>query len=121
MEAQFLLTILRDQELEMGIAYDWEYVSADARTGAMDGRAVTDCALAFCQTIAEAGYNPIVYFNQYQAENDLLLEELTEYDFWLAMYSDEMNFPHRVDLWQYTESGTVPGIEGTVDINLLLP
>ena len=37
------------------------------------------------------------------------------------MYSDEMTFPHRVDLWQYTESGTVPGIEGPVDINLLLP
>lgn len=121
LEAQFLLTILGNLEPEMGIAYDWEYVSADARTGAMDGRGVTDCALAFCQTIAEAGYKPIVYFNQYQAEHDLLLEELAGYDFWLAMYTDEMNFPHRVDLWQYTESGTVPGIEGTVDINLLLP
>lgn len=121
MEAEFLLTILGDRELEMGIAYDWEYVSADARTGTMDGRAVTDCALAFCDTVSGSGHKAIVYFNQYQAENDLLLEDLAAYDFWLAMYSDEMTFPHRVDLWQYTESGTVPGIEGPVDINLLLP
>ena len=50
-----------------------------------------------------------------------LLEELTDYDFWLAMYSDEMNFPYRVEMWQYTEEGSVPGIEGNADINLYLP
>lgn len=121
LEAQFLLTLLDDRELPMGIAYDWEYVSSEARTGAMDGRAVTDCALAFCDTITQSGHKAIVYFNQYQAENGLVLEALAGYDFWLAMYNDEMNFPYRVDLWQYTESGTVPGIEGAVDINLLLP
>ena len=120
-EASFLLSVLGDEKPEMGIAYDWEYVSADARTGTMDGRAITDCALAFCDTIAKNGHDAIVYFNQYQAENDLLLEELAAYDFWLAMYSDEMNFPYRVDMWQYTETGTVPGIDGTVDINLYLP
>jgi len=32
-----------------------------------------------------------------------------------------MTFPYRVDMWQYTEDGTVPGIDGTVDINLYLP
>lgn len=120
-EASFLLSVLGDEELDMGVAYDWEYVSTDARTGAMDGRAITDCALAFCDTITKNGHDAIVYFNQYQAENDLLLEELSDYGFWLAMYSDEMNFPYRVDMWQYTETGTVPGVDGTVDINLLLP
>lgn len=120
-EAKYLLHLLKDDEAEMGIAFDWEFVSADARTGNVDGRTMTDCAIAFCQTIAAAGHKPIVYFNQYQALNQYELEELTAYDFWLAMYTDEMTFPYRVNMWQYTEDGTVPGIEGTVDINLYLP
>lgn len=120
-EAKFLLSILGREKLEMGVAFDWEYVSADVRTGSMDGRTLTDCAIAFCDAVAKEGYKPIVYFNQDQAENVYLLEELTDYDFWLAMYSDEMVFPYRVDMWQYTETGTVPGIDGNVDIDLYLP
>lgn len=120
-EAKFLLTILKEDPAEMGIVFDWEYISEDARTGAVDGRTMTDCALAFCQTVADAGHKPMVYLNQYQALEQYALEELAEYGFWLAMYSDEMTFPYRVDMWQYTEDGTVPGIDGTVDINLYLP
>jgi GH25 family lysozyme M1 (1,4-beta-N-acetylmuramidase) len=120
-EAKFLLTMLKDAPAEMGIAFDWEYISADARTGNIDGQTMTDCAIAFCQTIANAGYKPIIYFNQHQALEQYALEDLSTYDFWLAMYNEEMTFPYRVDLWQYTEDGTVPGIEGPVDINLYLP
>ena len=120
-EAKFLLTMLKDAPAEMGIAFDWEYISADARTGNIDGQTMTDCAIAFCQTIADAGYKPIIYFNQHQALEQYALEDLSTYDFWLAMYNEEMTFPYRVDLWQYTEDGTVPGIEGPVDINLYLP
>ena len=120
-EAKFLLTILKDDPAEMGIAFDWEYVTDEARTGTMDGRTMTDCAISFCETIAAAGHKPMVYFNQHQALEQYVLEELTDYDFWLAMYTDEMTFPYRVDMWQYTEDGTVPGIDGPVDINLYLP
>lgn len=120
-EAEFLLSILKGNPAEMGIAFDWEYVSADARTGSLDGRTMTDCAIAFCETIKAAGYKPMVYFNQHQATEEYVLEDLAGYDFWLAMYTDEMTFPYRVDMWQYTEEGTVPGIEGIVDLNLYLP
>lgn len=32
-----------------------------------------------------------------------------------------MTFPFRVEMWQYTSEGTVPGIEGEVDINVYIP
>jgi len=51
----------------------------------------------------------------------MYLEELTEYGFWLAMYTDQMEYPYKVDMWQYTNEGTVPGISGNVDINLYFP
>lgn len=120
-EAAFALEILDGRELDFPLVFDWEYVSETARTGSADRRTVTDCALAFCQAAEDAGYTPMVYFNPHLAETGLLLEELTQYDFWLAMYDAPMTFPYRVQMWQYTQTGTVPGIEGNVDINLYLP
>ena len=43
------------------------------------------------------------------------------YDFWLAMYSDALRYAYRVRMWQYTSSGSVPGIQGRVDLNLYFP
>lgn len=120
-EADFLLSVIRDWELDMPVVYDWEYIGADARTGALDARTVTDCTVAFCQTVEQAGYQPMIYFNLHQARDFLHLEELAEYPSWLALYSDRMTYPYKVDMWQYTNQGHVPGIQGDVDINLLLP
>lgn len=120
-EAAFLLDILDGMEIQMPVVFDWEYVSQDARTGTADSRTITDCAIAFCKTVKAAGYEPMVYFNQDLGENLFLLQELTDYDFWLAMYSTEMDYPYRVDMWQYTDCGSIPGIEGNVDLNLYLP
>ena len=119
-EANFVLAVLKETELQMPVVFDWEYVSADARTGNMDRRTLTDCALTFCQVMEDAGYEVMLYFNQHLAQDFLILEELLAYDFWLAMYTDEMTCPYRIQMWQYTEEGSVPGISGNVDINLWL-
>ena len=65
------------------------------------------------------GVIAMIYFNSHVARDLLDLEELAEYPFWLAQYKNQMDFPHRVDLWQYTETGSVPGIPGDVDIDLM--
>lgn len=117
-EAEFLLEQIRDWELSMPVAYDWEYISADSRTAHVDARLLTDCTKAFCDRVREAGHTPMVYFNVNQSHKKLYLEELTDYGFWLAMYDAPMNYPHRVDMWQYSNTGTVPGIEADVDLNL---
>ena len=118
-EAQFVLDAIAEYDITMPVVFDWEHVAdEEARSAEMDPRTLTDCALAFLQTIEEGGYTPMMYFNPYQAKNDLYLEELTDYDFWLARYTKRMDFPYRVKMWQYTDSGTVPGIEVPVDINI---
>ena len=120
-EANFLLGIIKDWNLSMPVVYDWEYISADSRTGNMDARTLTDCAKAFCDTVAAAGYEPMVYFNTSQSFDLLYLQELTDYKFWLAQYRNALEYPYRVDMWQYTNTGSVPGIDGNVDINLFFP
>ena len=102
------------------MVYDWEYVSAEARTGNMDGQTLTRCATVFCQKVEQAGYEPMVYFIPHLAGDYYDLLQLRQYPFWLAMYTAVMDYPHRVEYWQYTDQGSVPGIDTTVDINLKL-
>ena len=118
-EADFVLERIGEYDITMPVVYDWEYISAEARTANMDRRTLTDCYLAFCEKIAQAGYTPMPYFNTYQSRSLMILSELEDYPFWLALYSSRMTFPYKVEMWQYTDSGRVPGIQGNVDINLL--
>lgn len=117
-EADFVLERIKKYDLTMPVVYDWEYISEEARTAKMDRRTLTDCYKAFCGKIAEAGYTPMPYFNTYQSRDLMILSELEDYPFWLALYSSRMTFPYRIEMWQYTDSGKVPGIEGNVDINM---
>ena len=117
-EARFVLDAVKDWEVEMPLVYDWEYVGPDARTAQMDAETLTALAKVFCRTVQEAGYQPMIYFGRSQSMDLLNLEELVEYPFWLAMYSSIMDYPYKVDMWQYTDSGSVPGVSGNVDMNL---
>lgn len=118
-EAAFALEVLAGFKLDLPLVYDWEYVSETARTAHVDARMLTDCTLTFCQAVEKAGYDSMIYFNSYQATDLLYLNELEQYPWWLAMYDISMEFPCKADLWQYTKTGSVPGIEGDADVNLM--
>lgn len=120
-EAQYALSIIDGWKVEMPIVYDWEFIQEGYRTDVVDARMLTDCTKAFCETVEKAGYKPMLYFNPSQSRKQMHLAELTDYGFWLAMYSDEMTYEYKVDMWQYSCTGKVPGINGNVDINLYFP
>lgn len=120
-EARYILEITKDWELDMPLVYDWECLADDYRTVGVDARQLTDYTIAFCDAVEQAGRDSMVYFNPSQSRKQMHLAELTEYGFWLAMYTDQMNYPYKVDMWQYTNQGAVPGIRGNVDINLYFP
>ena len=120
-EIKYMLEILGDYELQMPIVLDWEIPTDTARTANMDARTLTEIQKHFCALMTEKGYQPMVYFNWHQASNLLYLSELEDYPFWLALYRDRMTYPYKVEMWQYTDKGQVPGIEGNVDINVYMP
>ena len=120
-EAEFVLQLIEGWDLQMPVVYDWECLAEDYRTVGVDSRTLTDCTKAFCDRIRQAGYEPMVYFNPSQSRTQLYLAELVDYKFWLAMYSDYMTYEYKVDMWQYTNQGSVPGIRGKADINLWFP
>ncbi len=118
-EAEFFLEQVKDWELDLWAVYDWERMGGHARTADMDADTLTECTKVFLERVRKAGYAPMVYCNRSQARDLLHMEKLRQYGIWLAMYSDPIDlFPYRMTLWQYTNTGSVPGISGNVDINL---
>lgn len=124
-EAYFVVNHLEPyaEHITMPVVFDWEHMNnLDARANDIrDPDLLTECTIAFLQTIEAAGYRPMVYFNRTQARYYLNLEELTDYEFWLAAYTQRMDFPYKIKMWQYTCEGEVPGIPGPCDINIYFP
>lgn len=123
-EARFVLELLGDAQLQMPVVFDWETIpSADARANDVTNAELNRFAMLFCQEIKAAGYRPMVYFNLDFAKwrYDLQTIQDAGYGFWLAMYSESMTYANKVDMWQYSCTGTVPGIGTNVDLNLYFP
>ena len=118
-EAKAVLEQVSGYDIQYPIYYDWETISGDeARTDTITTSELTACAQAFCQTIVEAGYETGIYFNLTQAMRYFRLNELSDYDFWLAEYQEVPTYPFAIDMWQYSSGGSVPGIDTRVDMDL---
>lgn len=68
---------------------------------------------------AKTGRQPIIYTNYFMFTT-IFEPYFKEYTFWIANYSDipERMKDDRIQYWQYTDQGMVPGIEGNVDLNM---
>jgi GH25 family lysozyme M1 (1,4-beta-N-acetylmuramidase) len=118
-EALYALELTEDWELDFPIVYDWEYIDENARTADVDADTLTACAIAFCQEISDAGRKTMIYVSPWFG--NLHLDQLNEYPQWIALYKDHMDYKHHFDMWQYTCTGSVPGVKGDVDINIFFP
>lgn len=117
-EARYALSLIEGWELDLPLVYDWEHISEDARTGSMEESDKIRFTKAFCQTVEKAGVQPMVYVAPWASVDYMLAVE--QYPIWLVLYSDQMTFKYHFDYWQYSCTGSVPGIEGDVDINLYI-
>ena len=117
-EANYVLEQIKDYPLSYPVIFDWEDIEADARTDGMDSVQLTKNAIAFCDTIEQAGYRAGVYFNQRFGYEEFDLESLQDYVFWLAEYNDTPSFSFHFQIWQYCNDGRVDGIKTDVDLNL---
>lgn len=122
-EADFLLEILAGKPIDGPVVFDWEVIGTkDARTYGLDTQTLCAAANAFCRRIEQAGYTPMVYFNSYAGYVKYDLSEIMEYDFWFAQYKEQPDFYYNFQMWQYTSSGKVSGIDGNVDLDVwMLP
>jgi len=121
-EAKFVLDRIKGYSLQMPVYYDIESVDYD--TGRLDSAGLskaqkTALCTAFCDTIIKSGYSAGVYANytwlNYYIDGAGLGRK---YPIWLAHYTSNTNYDQRMDMWQYSGSGTVSGISAYTDVNV---
>ena len=118
-EAEFVLEHVRGYEIDGPIVYDTEEIKGDtARTDNNTRQEFTNYCKVFCDTIEQAGYDPMIYANMKWMAFTLDMEQLADYDFWYADYHDVPQCPYDYEIWRYSETGAVPGINANVDLNV---
>lgn len=118
-EANFVLQKIAPYKIECPVVFDVEKVVGDnGRMNAISVEERTRLTKLFCDTIAAAGYKPMIYHNMEMGAMMLELSELEQYDKWFAYYNPDMYWPYEYKIWQYTDKGRVNGVEGEVDLNI---
>ena len=116
-EASMVLSLVSGYSLPLGVYYDTESV-AGGRANAISANERTACAVAFCETIRNAGYKAGVYSYASWFYNALNFANISKYNTWIAQYRDTLSFNYKYNIWQYTGSGRVNGISTAVDMNI---
>ena len=113
-EAQFVLDHVRPYNITGPVVYDTEEIKWDTyRAEDNTSEEYTKYCRVFCDAVEAAGYEPMIYCNMKWMAFTLDMEELAGYDFWYADYYDVPQCPYDYKIWQYSETGVVPGINGT--------
>ena len=114
-DAKWVIEQLKPYKLELPVVFDWEnwsfYQEFDKSFYNL-----TQMANTFLSTIEKAGYKPMLYSSKNYLEN-VWFE--TKYPVWLAHYTEKTTYQGKYDVWQLCSNGTVPGIKGNVDINVM--
>ena len=119
-EADFVLENLKDYNVDLPIVIDVEEsASSDSRTKDLTKEERTKAVIAFCERLKENGYDVMIYGNTKSFMIMMDNEKLEDYDKWFAYYKYPLRFPYKMKMWQYTSNGTVDGIDGGVDINIM--
>lgn len=112
-EAKHVLRLLEPYKNNLSYPVYYDLEEAGTENGAVER------ALAFGEIIEAEGYWCGIYANQYWWRT-YLKNGLDRYTKWVAKYSDEKpsGISGTYDIWQYSSKGTIPGIEGNVDMNI---
>ena len=120
-EAQFVLDAIKPYNITYPVVVDVEeIVSGTSRQESLSVEELTEIVKTFCETIEDAGYDVMIYSNLKGFIANVNLEELEDYDKWFANYDTTPYYPYKFTMWQYSQSGSVDGIDGDVDLDIYL-
>lgn len=122
-EANFALQCIEGYQIDLPIIMDYEFYGNDGRlyNEHLSKSQMTENALAFCDTISNAGYQPMLYANKSFLTDSINASEVAAVaPIWLAHYTTNTSYTGEYAQWQYSDAGTVSGIDTNVDSNFYL-
>lgn len=131
-EASLTLAKLNGMSLDLPVVMDWE-TETYYRTWKLGAEDLKNCITAYCSTIAQNGYTPMVYLDGSNINRlgSYFGEVFSKYKLWYAypyaVYADGSWYKtgdtvpprsYSYAYWQYSWHGKVPGIPREVDLDL---
>jgi len=124
-EANELVSYLKKtgKTFELPIFFDIE----DNTQNSLSKQDKTNICKAFGEIVQNAGYKVGIYSSKYWLMNQIDLAQIpSSYDIWVASYgtnngsvpASKYEFAGNHDIWQYTSTGRIDGINGNVDFNI---
>ena len=111
-EAVSFMQVIKGINFELPVFYDIE----EKCQYSLSSEQLTDIACAFCETLESKGYYVGIYASTSWMKR-FNYDRIKRYTLWVAQYYNVCQYPNNHDMWQYTSSGMVDGINGRVDIN----
>ena len=109
-EAAFLLKTINGFPMPCGIFLDVE----EPKMLELEPDKLLDVIETWCEAIFRAGYVPGLYGSEYNLWAKIPPDVIPEYALaWVAHYGKEPDAA--CDLWQFSDSGSIPGYKGNVD------
>ena len=119
-EADGCIDTVSEYRLDYPVCYDIEQASADyieKQDVSFTPALAKNVVKSFCDRIEAKGYYAMFYTNRNFLDTYLGTELSKRYAYWYARYADRFDGTD-CGIWQYTSTGSVPGITGNVDLDL---
>lgn len=113
-DANWVLKQIKGYKIDLPIVYDWESWSIYNEFH-QSFYSTSMNAKTFLDVIKKEGYEGMLYSSKTYLEKvwfDI------GYPVWLAHYTEKTSYQGDYDYWQLCSNGKVPGISGSVDINI---
>lgn len=128
-EADFTAAAVAGYSVSYPVVYDCEgFREPDSRMYGVTNTQRTNNALAFLNRIKAKGYEGMLYSSVKELSGSAYWDTArleNAFSVWVARYPAEPypktahpDYSGKYDMWQYTDNGTVAGIEGNVDMSV---
>lgn len=110
-DAQRFVKLVEGKDFDLPLFIDIEVTPPAKKKGA------TDAVLAFCQVMKDNGYSTGIYTSRAFLADRLEDDRLDGITKWVAEWGNKCNYKKNYTFWQKSSNGSVPGINGRVDLN----
>lgn len=113
-EAATCLEAIKGKQFEMPIYFDIEEQKQFHRGKTF----CSDIVKAFCNALEKAGYFAGFYTSRSAVTQYISEDVAKRYALWVAEWGSKVNYAGSYGMWQYSSSGRVSGIIGSLDMDI---
>lgn len=114
LEADVFLSIIKGKQFEFPVYFDVE----EKKQFDLGKEKVSAIMRAFLEKVESAGYFTGLYGSASSLTTHTADDIKNRYTIWLAHWVSQTNYSGSYSLWQYSEKGSVSGINGNVDLDI---